>query len=373
MPGDFERLRNAQSFLGDALVVFSAKLAPIGRTLPVGWLVLIAGVFALFMLLPDPDSARDDQPPMRRAASEQEGPNLVLGVCPARKIAATANAAGQVVIYKWENGLIETSRLDHAEFTRALAFSPAGSHMAVGGDGARVTLWDPASNEKTGTVPIPLKRIKALAFSSDGRTIAAASLSEGRVVLCDLPGGREQMALTSRSPVISLAFSPDGGLLGTGDNADRSTISLWALDLGRPRHVLNGSAGPIHSIAFSPDGMILASATRYERGVRLWSVQTGCPVGMIAGHKGGTNSLSFSPDGMTLATAGNDAMVRLWEISSRVQVAALDGRSVALNHVGFSPDGRTLAATAADDTDVRFWRLKQLMGATARETQHHAG
>jgi WD40 repeat protein len=56
----------------------------------------------------------------------------------------------------------------------------------------------------------------------------------------------------------------------------------------------------VHSVAFSPDGKTLASGDLSGE-VKLWSVATLQEVGSLDGQGGKIHCLGFSPDGQTLA------------------------------------------------------------------------
>jgi WD40 repeat protein len=218
--------------------------------------------------------------------------------------------------------------------------------------------------------------------------------------------------------VCSVAFSPDGKILATG-NSD-GTVRLWNMATHRQITTLTGHAGEVLSVAFSPDGKTLATGNS-DGTVRLWNLATHHPIGAplhaghipkmtwrpisapLTGHDSrpvsvtfspdskllatgvlsvtfspdskllatGVLSVTFSPDGKLLATGGGDGTVRLWDVATHRPIGGpLTSYTGAVSSVAFSADGKTLATGNSDGT-VRLWDT-----ATGRQigsllTGHH--
>jgi len=68
------------------------------------------------------------------------------------------------------------------------------------------------------------------------------------------------------------------------------------------------------SVAFSPDGMTLASGDR-DGMVILWDTASGEQLRALDGHMDWVSSVAFSPDGLTLASGSyRDGTIVLWVI-----------------------------------------------------------
>ncbi len=268
----------------------------------------------------------------------------------------------------------------HTGGARSIAFSPDGLTIASGSnvDGS-VRLWDSVTgallrslDHTLGDLPSPLTpsappytppiftdavsiaasaKVHSVAFSPDGGTLATGN-ADNTVSLRSSATGQLRRTLSGhKGKVRSVTFSPDGGTLASG-SADR-TIRLWDAYTGELKRTLTRVYGTVWSVAFSPDGSLLASGTE-DRRVHVWDLANGRLRHTLSGHKTRVWNVAFSPDGTTLASSGEDPDIRLWDVQSGELTRTLSGHEDKVLSVAFSPDGATLASASADMT-LRSW------------------
>src|SRR5262249_13538078 len=188
-------------------------------------------------------------------------------------------------------------------------------------------------------------------FAPDGRSLCACGL-EGSFVVWDV-GSRRVRAMSGRRPgaAARTALDPDGRAVAV-ENCD-STVTLGDLATGRRRADLPAHAGGVWALAFSRDGAVLASAD--DAGVRLWDAATGRPLPGPGLARSGVRCLAFAPDGRTLAAGDIHGRIRLVDPTTGRERACFRAHSGPLLPLTFSDDGRELASTNAFDGVARLW------------------
>jgi WD40 repeat protein len=265
------------------------------------------------------------------------------------------------------------------------------------------------------TAPTP---VEALAFSPDGKTLAASShawyekvdffrngnrnsrgehttVGHGPVAppgtLWDVASGQPGLALTRQDLYASraLAFHPSGGELAVGSGSP----AVWRYDPANGKHLspflvdtrANAHWGLLdiarlmgltpHTefrdtpvlVAYSPDGKLLAAATDEEHAnVKVWELESGQQVFASPKQDGPAMALAFAPDSSTLAISiGN--RVQLWDVARREWRLSMGPGPV--HCLAFAPDGSLAGGT--DGGVGIIWDPST--GAAKRFLPGHAG
>jgi WD40 repeat protein len=249
----------------------------------------------------------------------------------------------------------------------ALAFQPKGSLIALG-KYKEVELRDAKTGKTIPPIPGLSNQVRALAFSADGKLLAAAGGNPaqfGEIKIWDVATRKELHSIRGhRDNIFSVAFSPDGKLLATC-SYDRM-VKLWDVTTGTEVKNLKDHTDAVFAVVFSPDGKLLASASA-DRTVKIWDVANGARLYTLNDALDAMNTIAFHPNGKLLAGAGADRIIRIWEIGATEgrQIKSLIAHEDAINAIAFSPDGNLLASAGAD-------KLLKLWDATKLEELHTA-
>jgi WD40 repeat protein len=131
----------------------------------------------------------------------------------------------------------------------------SNGRAVVNTEGADATVWDANTSQELFSLDRATgsPAAKAVVFSPDGKAIA--TLVRGIVLLNDAGTGRQLLKLPAgaNSNYVSLAISPNGAHLATGDEMGR--VKVWEVATGRELHSFQAGNGKgrVSSLAFSPD------------------------------------------------------------------------------------------------------------------------
>jgi WD40 repeat protein len=195
-----------------------------------------------------------------------------------------------------------------------LAFRPDLKQLAIAvsfDSGPTLRLGSIPASDTSFVLDCP-EFIAALAFSADGRLLAAGGVKQG-VYIYDSRTGVQLLKLRGESSVSAVAFTPDGQSLAVGDVLGR--VWLWDLTTAQVRATWVGhDAHFIYGLAFSPDGRLLATGSS-AGSVKLWDARAGTERAHYQEHTDAVTAVAFSPDGYWLASGSLDTTLGLRRLS----------------------------------------------------------
>ncbi|MEG4804114.1 NB-ARC domain-containing protein [Microcoleus sp. ARI1-B5] len=300
------------------------------------------------------------------------------------KLLATAEVDGRIRLWRCTDSQLLLTLSGHNNWVWSIAFSPDSSTIASGSGDQTIKLWQVSTGMLLNTLYDRIGQVLSVAFSPDG-TILASGSADQTVKLWDTGTGLLVKTLTDHAGwVRSVAFSPDGTILASG--SDDQTVKLWnaskirsgefaesagaAEVSGELLTTLQGHSSPVLCVAFSPDGATLASSSA-DQTVKLWDVwrsetsielssDTICNQPFTGGQDAqpllptrkltlcGTGILPVLENGATYEIEGSPG-----ECRGKLR-NTLQGHSNWVRSIQFSPDG-TLLASASDDQTVKLW------------------
>ena len=203
-----------------------------------------------------------------------------------------------------------------------------------------------------------LELIATLAFSPDGRWLASGD-RKGHLWLWDVErrelartfSAASLLGLVQPSGVCAAIFDPQGTLLISGHHD--TPLRLWDTQTGRQAHQLPGHGATVRAVALGHDGGFLASGGD-DRTIRVWWLPTRQPLGALQGHTDAVTSVATNPTTPILASGSKDHTVRLWDLQAGIPKQTLTGHDDVVRAVQFDPTGNTLASGSNDRT-VRLW------------------
>lgn len=213
-----------------------------------------------------------------------------------------------------------------------VGISPDCRLIVFGGNADTVEVVDASRGESVRTIAV---RAVRLAFHPSGRWLATTTSSIGdgtsethrdRVQVWDLKSGKRRHLLEFDpqwvGPPNALAYSPDGRYLAAANAGD---VFVWEAASGKLVTRLEFlDSAKVQSVAFTPDGERLAVAkggsinpgSGDHATVNLWDVRTAKVVLSLHGPTAITERIAFSPDGHRLACVVRGA-VYFWDATPR--------------------------------------------------------
>ena len=236
----------------------------------------------------------------------------------------------------------------------AVAFSPDGKLLAAGSYG-RVTVWDLTTAKPAKILTNVLAAVNDLKFSPDGKLLAVAGgqpSARGDLRLFDTTDWKLVVSLGGHLDTVScVSWSPDGAKLLSA-SFDK-TVRLWDVKTKQVLHTFTGHSDFVYAVAFSPKGDWYATASKDRTG-RIVDAATGKGLVTLSGMDQDVLAVAVRPDGLQVVTSGYETQLSWWDAKTAERVRKAGGPGVATHEIALDPKG-TLAVAAGGDGTVRMY------------------
>lgn len=225
-------------------------------------------------------------------------------------------------------------------------FSPDGLEIATGGYDSSVKIWEVATGRliRTNNVGVEDKWVDTLAYSPDGRWLAAGTFGHNIVRIWDAQSGKWLFDLTGHlAPVISISFSPNGRYLSC--TLGNYEMKVWDLTAQRMVSMMGTGAS-----VFSPSLSTRLLCPNYDRDVKIWNPSDGREVLTLRGHTDSITGLAFTQDGSRLISGSLDRTLRVWD-ASPMEMRSEDASTTLIGHtnrvwnLAYGRDGRLFSTS----------------------------
>jgi WD40 repeat protein len=268
-------------------------------------------------------------------------------------IAAAAFGSGLAMRVVLNNALSQTLAEDGVNgqtFTRtnvaSAVLSPDGSLLAIGHSDGAIVLRNATTLAQLSSRPASW-----IAFSPDSARAAMVTSPAAAVFTrAALTAPNADPSFSLAAAVLSVAFSSDGTLIGTG-NSDHNAV-LWSASdgsLARTLWNINGHISPVYGIAFSPDGTVVATSGS-DNIIKLWRTADGTDLKTISTSVSEYGPLTFLPDGRLVAVSMSGAKVVVWDTVAGTRLKTFSQGSKPV----VSADGATLYLTGSNNGIDRY-------------------
>jgi WD40 repeat protein len=226
----------------------------------------------------------------------------------------------------------------------------------------RITVTRPEGNERYNR-PFAEKFVaqQVLVLTADGRTLAGGD-AKGAVTLWEIASGNVTLHLDMPSPILSIAFSPDGNWLAIGlaKPAGEPADTVWLYEIHSNAPHRSFGRGTVTALAWSPDGRWLAAGLD-DGSVLLSDAGAGGEPQRIVLSTSPVTAIDIHPSGLFLASAHADKRVLLSKLPKGERIytfePALPPNPLfprVIERVAFDGNGTHLAAAYAEG-DFKIW------------------
>jgi WD40 repeat protein len=303
----------------------------------------------------------------------QLSPPMALAYSPDGRSLVIGGADGRVRIWDTRSyhQLAVLPRLGGANPATSVSYSGDGHWLLAGSAGGTAREWNAATGQVRVTVASPDKdAINAVSVTNHGERFLTAN-ADGHAYEWDPRTAKITGTISDPQARAfdSIEYDPiDPHLVLTAAAYDYARV--WSLPSGRPfRTILIPPAKGVDGAAFNEDGSLVLTST-INGVVRAWRNVGGFsfgPLGLVpyalpvgstikAGGRSTGHTAAFDPSGTLAVVAGDAGTARVWSIASGREIGQpmTEPGNASINDVHFVTEGYRVL-TASSDGTARIW------------------
>lgn len=263
-----------------------------------------------------------------------------------------------------------------AERIYSLAFSHDGKLLAAGDQGSQIQIWRVADGSLLATLNGHSEPVQQVVFSPDDTRLLSVS-EDYTIREWSIPDGIAQATISwskyYNCGVAHVAFVKNEPFFVV---REVSSMVIYSFPSQEIRKTIQGFERATCTdfervdVRFNANATSLASVDAFdgrESLIRIWSLNTAEVPIMLAGHTDRIVSVAFSPDDQFIASASGipyfamhtngDLSIRVWQVRDGEPVAIFEKAHYgAIGGLAFSPDNKVLVSGGVDGV-IQFWQI----------------
>ncbi len=288
--------------------------------------------------------------------SDANDPAMILAIATSPDQRWLATGGSKVLIWDRVTGKVVHELPGCEGRTFSVAFSPDGKKIAAGGEDKAIHVWDVITGQELDKLEGHELPIRCIAFNPVRNELASGGF-DGQLFIWNLDSLPAKFEIKGYIPRrTGLAYENDGThLYATCKNSspDGEQYSLCRIDCitNEITPMDLASTDSTDFVAISADATKLVSyANKPNRRLKIWDISNGNAVLVESFDMQFENvrSLALSPDGRNVAFGCSDSFIHIWNIETRSETLRIRGNAANVEAVHYSFDGWQILSPSYD-------------------------